>query len=567
MKKSVIAIGLDAADPIVLEQWMAQGHLPNLSRLRQTGAYGRLTSVVDYGRVSAETADTEAIWTMFLTGCLPDKTGYWSSVNLHRGTYEISHQSGNAAYNFQDYLPFYALGQNHSVCIFDIPGAPLADVKGLQVTSWGIHATNTPSQSQPPDLLPQLIQQYGRNPLLHHDNGYWWDEVYLKRIQQGIHASTTKRSAICRDLLQRQPWDLFITVFNDIHLAGHDLWHLGQAHPLTGVMQTSQFSQSAMLDAFESVDRALGDILEVAPADAYKLVFSVHGMGANSADILTRLGLCEFLYRLSFPNQFKLAPGKSGTPCPPINSHPQRHSWAGEIWQHIHDPNPLKRLLRRWAPGTLQAKLDRLLAYPALSTLSLPNPAEAMFWHPAVWYQPYWSHMRAFALPFFEAGYIRLNVKGREPSGIVDRSEYDTTCNELTEKLYRLVDGRTGQPLVKQVIRTRLSALQDDVLLPDPDLVVLWHEQATDVMDSPDVGRIGPVTYCRTGGHRPGGFMVATGPEIPAGSELPLAQVIDLAPTFLDLMGAPIPAHCQGQSLRATIATKPMPTQSVSTAD
>ena len=40
----VIAIGLDAADPILVEQWMSEGRLPVLSRLRQSGTYARLAN-------------------------------------------------------------------------------------------------------------------------------------------------------------------------------------------------------------------------------------------------------------------------------------------------------------------------------------------------------------------------------------------------------------------------------------------------------------------------------------------------------------------------------------------
>ncbi len=32
MKKSTIVIGLDAAEPRLVEEWMAEGHLPNLSK-------------------------------------------------------------------------------------------------------------------------------------------------------------------------------------------------------------------------------------------------------------------------------------------------------------------------------------------------------------------------------------------------------------------------------------------------------------------------------------------------------------------------------------------------------
>jgi len=53
---------------------MSQGHLKNLRRLRAQGAYTRLNNL-DYYRA-------ETPWTTFLTGCLPEKTGYWAPVKL-----------------------------------------------------------------------------------------------------------------------------------------------------------------------------------------------------------------------------------------------------------------------------------------------------------------------------------------------------------------------------------------------------------------------------------------------------------------------------------------------------
>ncbi|MEZ6188848.1 MAG: hypothetical protein R3F62_28075 [Planctomycetota bacterium] len=40
MKKTVLAVGWDSAEPRVLERYLAEGSLPNLARLRAQGAYG-----------------------------------------------------------------------------------------------------------------------------------------------------------------------------------------------------------------------------------------------------------------------------------------------------------------------------------------------------------------------------------------------------------------------------------------------------------------------------------------------------------------------------------------------
>ncbi|HEY9657794.1 MAG TPA: nucleotide pyrophosphatase, partial [Allocoleopsis sp.] len=118
-----------------------------------------------------------------------------------------------------------------------------------------------------------------------------------------------------------------------------------------------------------------------------------------------------------------------------------------------------------------------------------------------------------------------------------------------TQLMMRLQDGRTGKPLVKEVIRTRKSPLDDNLKLPDPDLVVVWHEIPTDVVDSPDIGRIGPVTLNRPGGHRADGFVMVKGPGVEAGSSVDAGRAVDLGPTILSLMNAPVPDYMDGKPL------------------
>ena len=545
MKHSVIAIGLDAADPVLLEGWMSQGHLKNLQRLRQKGAYGRLTNLEYY---KAETP-----WTTFLTGCLPQKTGYWAPIKFHEGSYEAEQVE---AYDFAEYPPFYALGDDYRVAVFDMPQSKLsAQTNGLQVLAWGAHSPQTPSHSQPASLLKDIIKQYGEHPALHKDHGDWWDKAYISRLQQALMTGIDRRVAICKDLLKQEKWDLFLTVFGETHSAGHDLWFLSQPnHPLHSQQQQAK---DPMLAVFEKVDQAVGEILAEASEETYVVVFSAHGSGDNTTDVSSMLFLAEFLYRFSFPGKSLLPVGKPGATAPPPVTSPPRLNWQEEIWRRMYHPNPIKRWLRRWAPDPFNSQLDRVWrklnqGSDPLLLSRVSRPKGDLIWLPVMWYQQLWPQMKAFALPSFSEGYIRINLKEREPAGIVELSEYDAICEELTQNLYQLKNPRTGETVVKKVVRTRQSADDRDPKLPDADLVVIWKDQPADVMDHPDWGRIGPVPYRRTGSHRARGFLTVCGPEIEAGSSLPEGHGVDLAPTLMGLMEAPIPAYMDGQPLVKT---------------
>ncbi|MUL35817.1 alkaline phosphatase family protein [Gloeocapsopsis dulcis] len=550
MKNPVIAIGLDAADNSLIEAWMSQGHLNNLARIRQQGTYTHLRNFDCY---RAETP-----WTTFLTGCSPQKTGYWAPVKLRQGSYDITEIG---AYDFGEYPPFYALEDRHRVAIFDVPHSrPCKQVNGIQVYAWGAHSPLAPTESHPPQLLHELERQYGKHPTLHKDFASCLDLAALHRLRQGLEAGILGRAAICQDLLQREPWDLFLTAFGETHSAAHYLWHLSQPdHPLHALLANT--NDDPLLAVFKAVDQAIGKILAQAPENAYVLVFSGHGMGANVMDLPSMVFLPELLYRFNFPGQVGIAAGQLGTPptSPLITGRAKRGS-LGALWSLKHDPNPLRRFLRKNTPGKIFGRLEPYLNYfqqqNLVSPFQLQQQSEPLYYQPALWYKPCWSQMKAFALPSFSEGYIRINLQGREPAGVVTTAEYEALCNELSQHLYRLTDARTGKPMVKQVIRTRQDATDCDPKLPDADLVVIWQEDhATDVVASPTFGRIGPVPYFRTGSHRSRGFFLAKGPGIVPGSSLPIGHALDLAPTILNLMGAAIPEYCEGKSMLATTPT------------
>ncbi|MEM6252519.1 MAG: alkaline phosphatase family protein [Cyanobacteria bacterium P01_D01_bin.156] len=553
MKRApVIGIGLDAADPTLLEPWMDQGLLPNLDRLRREGTYGRLANTVPYaGDNEVEFSSTEPSWVIFSTGCYPSKTGFWDTIAFSPEDYSVICDEVDSGYDYKGFSPFYALGDNYRVAAFDIPVSALCDqVKGLQILGWGGHFPFVPSHSNPQELFGEIVEKYGRNPVLHNDNGRWWDAKYVNWIQTALQKSIEKRVAVCQDLLRRDSWDLFLTTFGDTHSAGHDLYDQSQPDHLLHTYRRGQ--TDPLLAIYKKVDWAIGEILSAAPEDATVFCYSVHGIGANLTDLLSMFFLGEIMYRFNFPDRPGIAQGELGkVPSSPIKN-PIRRSWADEVWRKVHEPNPIKKLINTWAPKKWMSANKYGLSSPRLLQSTQPQ----LGWMPGMAYSSLWPEMKAFAVPAFADGHIRINLQGRERDGNVLPDEYDGLCQEITAMLHGLTDGRSGQPLVKQVVRTRHNALDDDPTLPDADLVVVWNEIPTDVVDSPTLGRIGPVTFNRPGGHRSRGFFVGKGKGIPAGEVLENGRVVDIAPTFLSSLGAPIPEYYDGCSLFSSFSSE-----------
>ncbi|WP_353837747.1 alkaline phosphatase family protein [Moorena sp. SIO4E2] len=203
MKSKVIAIGLDAAAPDQVENWIAQGYLSNLNHLKSQGVSGRLTNIEYY---RAETP-----WTTFLTGCFPEKTGYWGPQKFHHSNYNVSDIK---AYDFQEYPPFYTLNSDYRVTVFDMPQTRLCpEVKGLQVLGWGSHSQQGSSCSKPDHLLKEIVDKYGKHPAYGRDWANCYDLETINTLKNRLLTGISQRSQICQELLH-QDWDFFLTMFS-----------------------------------------------------------------------------------------------------------------------------------------------------------------------------------------------------------------------------------------------------------------------------------------------------------------------------------------------------------------
>ena len=560
MSKSnpVIAIGLDAADPNLIEPWMESGDLPNLRAISEQGAYRRLQNQVNYqGASGVEFSSTEPLWTQFLTGCLPDKTGFWDTVTYEPEDYSVRCDPIYGGYDYDEYSPFYSLAQNKRVLAFDVPVSRVVPgVDGIQITGWGGHHPFVPSESNPPTALENILAKYGENPVFRKDNGYWWNDKYMNWVSNSVQQSVETRVKIFDDLMAQGPWDLFLTAFGETHTLGHDLLHTSEPkHPLFPFHNKMGTVGNPMLNGFKQVDAAVGELIAKAPEDAYVAIFALHGMDVNHTDLLSMMFIGEIMYRFNFPGKCGLTPGNINESPGPVIHRNIRNGWPGEVWRQMHEPNMFKRVWNTWAP---KRYLDAGTSNGLLSPYTLEQQGEELAWMPAMAYSPLWPKMKAFAIPGFADAHIRINLAGRERDGIVKPEEYDALCAEITDMLFKLRDGRTKKPLVKDVVRTRtLNPLEaNDEKLPESDLVVVWHDIYTDVVDSPDFGRIGPITYNRSGGHRDRGFLMLKGPGIDSESIIQNGRSVDVGATILDLMGVEIPEYFDGHSLlnRAAVA-------------
>jgi predicted AlkP superfamily phosphohydrolase/phosphomutase len=158
-----------------------------------------------------------------------------------------------------------------------------------------------------------------------------------------------------------------------------------------------------------------------------------------------------------------------------------------------------------------------------------------------------WGRTRAWG----EGGYycrLCLNVRGREPQGAVDPTDYERLRDELADRLERLA-GPDGRPIGTRAFRPE-DLWRDRRGIP-PDLVVYFGDLAWRSNGSLGHGRhwtfendTGP----DDANHDRDGICIVAGPGVPAGRRDDLA-IYDIAPTILQLAGVDAADGMRGRAL------------------
>jgi predicted AlkP superfamily phosphohydrolase/phosphomutase len=161
-----------------------------------------------------------------------------------------------------------------------------------------------------------------------------------------------------------------------------------------------------------------------------------------------------------------------------------------------------------------------------------------------------WEKTRVWS----EGGYyarVFFNVKGREPQGTIEPSDYERFRDEIKAKFEATVD-RDGKPLGTMVFKPQ--EIYHKVQNVPPDLIVhfgalYWRS----------IGSVGyPVIHVLendTGpddcNHAQFGAFILAASNSPLHGEIEGARLLDIAPTLMDLAGYEVPASMQGRSLAA----------------
>jgi len=145
-------------------------------------------------------------------------------------------------------------------------------------------------------------------------------------------------------------------------------------------------------------------------------------------------------------------------------------------------------------------------------------------------------------------GRLFLNVKGREPKGVVEPRDYDRVRSEIVTKLESLPD-HNGSNLDTKAYRPEdIYPVANGV---SPDLIIYFGDlywRSIGTVGNPDIYVFENDTGPDDANHSQHGIIIMnnTGPGFKV---LEDAQLMDVSPTILELMGVEIPSDMKGRIL------------------
>jgi predicted AlkP superfamily phosphohydrolase/phosphomutase len=475
-----LLIGLDGFEPSLAERWMAEGRLPNLAALAARGSYLPCESVTPPATFPA--------WTTCVTGVNPGKHGVFDFTEVVPRQRRI--RFVNSTYRKTPAIWNILSSAGKRVGVLGVPATyPPEKVNGFMVAGFDSPVCTAVDTSfvEPRELFPLVRDWRFADVQESHISPGWHERALTKLL-----AKIDDKERIARELLAREPWDFFMVVFGESDTIAHHFWLFHDPHS----PRHREGPANAIRKIYERLDTTVGKLIEAAGDDVTIGIVSDHGSGgAGTGVVHLNNWLAEHGY-LQFTGG-----GDSLLKQAALRLTPE--SWRGALFRRFQG-----------------------LATQAESTSRFHGID--------------WSRTTAWSeeLNYFPS--IRVNLKGRDPDGVIDPEDYQEFCADLCVKL------EAWEPIARAFPRE--SLYQGDHTDGAPDIILEfaledgYSHSLLRRRGGPTFRRIEPHEYLggkergMTGSHRPTGVLYLSEPTT-AG----LARLEDIAPTILSRLGIAAP--------------------------
>jgi predicted AlkP superfamily phosphohydrolase/phosphomutase len=515
MHPRLITLGVDALDWDLMNAWAAEGRLPVLRGLLNRSQ----TLILD----ESNRPLPGSIWTDIATGCSAAIHGFVHEEQLRAGSYQTERVDASRV----AVAPFYQTLSDAGIrsAVVDFPvDHPIDGFNGIQVVDWATEFKLWHFETRPKSLAAELVSTYGRHPLMNYPGTRASLDGLLalkRKLTQGIEIK--RRFAV--DLIRMRQHEFIFFGFGELHKAGHFFWRFhDRTHPeFTDAEPELVDSLRAM---YEEMDRALGSVLSQLDDADDLIVVTDRGMYADHRGdhlidpILLKLGLA--------------VQRASSTALPESKSLRSRLLHGRSVTN-----------VSRWVARRLISDKMREALLP--------------FYRTAVGGAPPldWTRTRVFRLPSVGNSYLRVNLAGRDPAGIVlPGAQYDALLADIAARFHALINSKTGEPAVEDVYFPAMQ-FRGPKATDLPDVAIVWNSRnPIDAVASDAISTIvGRQESDRSGNHRPEGFALFLGPSFAMGSGEIQGDARQIAPAILSRFGVEVPPHYE--MLAPEALTKP----------
>jgi predicted AlkP superfamily phosphohydrolase/phosphomutase len=485
--KTVI-IGLDGATFDIITPLSEEGRLPVLSRLMREGSAAPLRSTI--------LPNSFPGWSSCTTGTSEGMHGVFSPFIKNPSSYGVRAMSGRDIMT-RTVWDILSEQEGRSIVVNVPTTYPPEPLNGAMVTGMltpGMRSDFTYPASLKAEILSQLpgyIIEPGRNPDKH------------VRAEE-FRSATEGHERVTRYLMERGEWDFLMVVFSVLDRAQHDFWaDMDASHPRHDPKTPQEFREF-IRSTYEQLDAVIGRLIENLPADARLLLVSDHGFCAELYEVrvnelLARAGLLHFKTSLSRRNRARIKSLK-------------------------------EKVSRRLVPVKEDGNvLDRKVAYGSAFLDEID-----------------WSRTRAF---FAQDKGVWVNLAGREASGIVPESDYDSVIEEARAALLNLGSPVDGLKVFEKALRREeaFSGLWSSRL---PDLVVIPTRDEYVYNERPGYGEVVVPADSTTGTHSRDGIFIAWGRGVKCGARFTARPDLrDVGPTALLSLDCALTADMDGRAI------------------
>ncbi|MBU0718655.1 MAG: alkaline phosphatase family protein [Planctomycetes bacterium] len=500
LAERVLIIGLDGATFDVLGPLMDEGLMPRLQEAVARGAVGALQSTVP--------PITPAAWTTFMTGKQPASHGIIDFERLDFATNRLLMNSTRCLEHVRSLWQILS-DKGLRVGSVNVPMTfPPTKVNGFMVSGF-----ETPSPDSdfvfPRDLREEILARWPdpvlgtrwRRKWLGNDRLFADNVAYMARsFQQGAEVTTW--------LGDKMGWDALMVVLKLVDNLQHKTWRYLDPR----WADRNPVRRDIVKNCFHAADSAVGTLLDYAQAhNATVFIVSDHGHGSLEGKIQPNLLLQRWGY---------LA----------LRGRTTR-GWTRAL-----------RIWNRWSGSTL----------PTSWSCDLARDLAVDF-----------SRTRACVMHAGMAGFLYINLQGRQSTGIVKEADYEPLREELRTRFLGKecrVRDRSGQliPLFSEVHKPEElygCSREDHPWLPD--LILTPRESLAVIRKIRGRRPVRWLSYRKLEGtHRPNGVFVATGPGIARKTDV-AAHIVDCTPTILAALGLRIPDDMEGRVLTEVFERPP----------